>query len=222
MRCPYWSYPLGLPSVTARVQRATSSERRLLMNKWLTRCVPTLAALTLTIASSAIDTALPSPADMWPWNPSPSRTPPSWKGCSLKRASPARRVARTPTSTETSPCRPAAARLTIRIHASKEVAVTFIRSARKDHGGGSGPDRLPEGQHSNPVGVAGRALPAHRTSQPGTSSASANRVQRENRCQLSYSYHLVEAGVLGRVAITANGSVRYQTFRARLEAATAR
>lgn len=34
------------------------------MNKWLTRFVPTLAALTLTIASSAIDTALPSPADM--------------------------------------------------------------------------------------------------------------------------------------------------------------
>lgn len=34
------------------------------MNKWLTRFVPTLAALTLTIAPSASDTALPSPADM--------------------------------------------------------------------------------------------------------------------------------------------------------------
>ena len=34
------------------------------MNKWLTRFVPTVAALMLTIASSASDTALPSPADM--------------------------------------------------------------------------------------------------------------------------------------------------------------
>lgn len=34
------------------------------MNKWLTRFVPTLAALALTIAPSASDTALPSPADM--------------------------------------------------------------------------------------------------------------------------------------------------------------
>jgi len=34
------------------------------MNKWLTRFVPTLAALTLAIAPSASDTALPSPADM--------------------------------------------------------------------------------------------------------------------------------------------------------------
>lgn len=33
------------------------------MNKWLTRFVPTLAALTLTIAPSASDTALPSRAD---------------------------------------------------------------------------------------------------------------------------------------------------------------
>jgi len=44
--------------------RVTSSERRLLMNKWLTRFVPTPAALMLTIASSASDTGLPSPADM--------------------------------------------------------------------------------------------------------------------------------------------------------------
>lgn len=34
------------------------------MNKWLTRFAPTLAALMLTIAPSAIDTVLPSPADM--------------------------------------------------------------------------------------------------------------------------------------------------------------
>ena len=34
-----------------------------------------------------------------------------------------------------------------------------------------------------------------------------------------HSYHLVEAGVLGRLAITATGSVRYQTFRVQLEAA---
>ena len=34
------------------------------MNKWLTRFVPTPAALMLTIASSASDTELPSPADM--------------------------------------------------------------------------------------------------------------------------------------------------------------
>ncbi|WP_419934305.1 hypothetical protein [Candidatus Palauibacter sp.] len=34
------------------------------MNKWLTRFVPMLAALTLTIAPSASDTALPSPADL--------------------------------------------------------------------------------------------------------------------------------------------------------------
>ena len=37
--------------------------------------------------------------------------------------------------------------------------------------------------------------------------------------RFDHSYHLVEAGVLGRLAITSNGSVRYQTFRARLEAA---
>ncbi len=34
------------------------------MKKWLTRFVPTLAALALTIAPSASDTALPSHADM--------------------------------------------------------------------------------------------------------------------------------------------------------------
>ncbi len=34
------------------------------MNRWLTRFVPTLAALTLTIAPSASDTALPSPTDL--------------------------------------------------------------------------------------------------------------------------------------------------------------
>ncbi len=36
--------------------------------------------------------------------------------------------------------------------------------------------------------------------------------------RFDHSYHLVEAGVLGRLAITANGSVRYQTFRVQLEA----
>ena len=36
--------------------------------------------------------------------------------------------------------------------------------------------------------------------------------------RFDHSYLLVEAGVLGRLAVTANGSVRYQTFRARLEA----
>ena len=47
-----------------------------------------------------------------------------------------------------------------------------------------------------------------------------NRVIASQR--FDHSYHLVEAGVLGRVAITSSGSVKYQTFRARLEAATAR
>jgi len=37
--------------------------------------------------------------------------------------------------------------------------------------------------------------------------------------RFDHSYHLIEAGLLGRLAITASGSVRYQTFRARLEAA---
>jgi len=40
--------------------------------------------------------------------------------------------------------------------------------------------------------------------------------------RFDHSYHLIEAGLLGRLAITATGSVRYQTFRARLEAAPAR
>ena len=44
-----------------------------------------------------------------------------------------------------------------------------------------------------------------------------NRVIASQR--FDHSYHLVEAGVLGRLAITANGSVRYQTFRVQLEAA---
>ena len=43
-----------------------------------------------------------------------------------------------------------------------------------------------------------------------------NRVIASQR--FDHSYHLVEAGVLGRLAITANGSVRYQAFRAQLEA----
>ena len=47
-----------------------------------------------------------------------------------------------------------------------------------------------------------------------------NRVIASQR--FDHSYHLVEAGVLGRLAITATGSVRYQTLRARLEAAPAR
>ena len=37
--------------------------------------------------------------------------------------------------------------------------------------------------------------------------------------RFDHSYHLVEGGLLGRLAVTANGSVRYQIFRARLEAA---
>ena len=40
--------------------------------------------------------------------------------------------------------------------------------------------------------------------------------------RFDHSYHLIEAGLLGRLAVTANGSVRYQAFRARLEAAPAR
>lgn len=44
-----------------------------------------------------------------------------------------------------------------------------------------------------------------------------NRVIASQR--FDHSYHLVEAGLIGRLAITANGSVRYQTFRLRLEAA---
>ena len=43
-----------------------------------------------------------------------------------------------------------------------------------------------------------------------------NRVIASQR--FDHSYHLVEAGLLGRQAITANGSVRYQTFRVQLEA----
>ena len=43
-----------------------------------------------------------------------------------------------------------------------------------------------------------------------------NRVIASQR--FDHSYHLVEAGLVGRLAITANGSVRYQTFRMRLEA----
>ena len=43
-----------------------------------------------------------------------------------------------------------------------------------------------------------------------------NRVIASQR--FDHSYHLVEAGVLGRLAVTANGSVRFQTFRIRLEA----
>ena len=37
--------------------------------------------------------------------------------------------------------------------------------------------------------------------------------------RFDHSYHLVAAGVLGRVVITATGSVRYQTFRAQLDVA---
>ena len=40
--------------------------------------------------------------------------------------------------------------------------------------------------------------------------------------RFDHSYHLIEAGLLGRLAVTANGSVRYQMLRARLEAAPAR
>ena len=43
-----------------------------------------------------------------------------------------------------------------------------------------------------------------------------NRVIASQR--FDHSYHLVEAGLIGRLAITANGSVRYRTFRVRLEA----
>lgn len=46
-----------------------------------------------------------------------------------------------------------------------------------------------------------------------------NRVIASQR--FDHSYHLVEAGLLGRLAITANGSLRYQTLRARLEAVAA-
>ena len=44
-----------------------------------------------------------------------------------------------------------------------------------------------------------------------------NRVIASQR--FDHSFHLIEAGLLGRLDITANGSVRYQTFRVQLEAA---
>ena len=111
-----------------RLPRPTSSEKRHLINKWLTRFVPMLAALTLTIAPSASDTALPSPADL-AVEPVAFAYAAKLERCSRRCACPARRAARKATSTQRRPHLPVASWRTIRMIASKAAGVTGIRVA---------------------------------------------------------------------------------------------
>ena len=88
------------------------------MNKWLTRFVPMLAALTLTIAPSASDTALPSPADL-AVEPVAFAYAAKLEKVLRRCACPARRAARKATSTQRRPHLPVASWRTIRMIASK-------------------------------------------------------------------------------------------------------